>query len=392
MGWVHLFNEMFGKCDANSDYVYLSDGGHFDNLGIYELIRRRCGFVIASDAGQDATGSCGELAMVLRRVLVDFGVTVHMDVRDLVPDDRTGFSKRSIAVGTIHYPPTNTEASRIGFLFYVKMTMTGDEPMEVLSYRKRHQDFPHRTTADQFFSESQFESFRRLGYFIGQQCFHGDSSLPRHPLSPPKLGPRSTGQLLDYFQAVRARLQTQVPSNWDDLGSAFDMRYAKLRKDLMVNPKLAKLREELENLSNYIDRMEEERFGAEEIAHPFQFRAQAVDELKNARNVERKADEILEEGGWLIEAAILLSDVCFRLNIQEYFSVMSREWGRVLRLWPLTSAWDRNWENFRNEFTSSFQELIDAIRADIHWVDLRALRDGASALPEPEGLSDGSDQ
>ena len=33
----YLFKELFGRTNANSKYIYLSDGGHFENLGVYEL-------------------------------------------------------------------------------------------------------------------------------------------------------------------------------------------------------------------------------------------------------------------------------------------------------------------------------------------------------------------
>ena len=59
-----------------------------------------------------------------------------------------------------------TEAEIDGHLIYIKASLTGFEPADVLQYAKTHETFPHESTADQFFNESQFESYRHLGSFI----------------------------------------------------------------------------------------------------------------------------------------------------------------------------------------------------------------------------------
>ena len=53
-----------------------------------------------------------------------------------------------------------------GTFVYIKASLTGDEPADVLSYQSEHPDFPHEATSDQWFTESQFESYRRLGQHI----------------------------------------------------------------------------------------------------------------------------------------------------------------------------------------------------------------------------------
>ena len=51
-GLTYIALELFGGTDDNRNYVNLSDGGHFDNLGVYELIRRSCRYIMVCDAGQ----------------------------------------------------------------------------------------------------------------------------------------------------------------------------------------------------------------------------------------------------------------------------------------------------------------------------------------------------
>ena len=55
--------------------------------------------------------------------------------------------------------------------------MTGDEPEYVRDYRAKHPSFPHESTADQFFDETQFEAYRALGYCIGDELFAQTQSL-----------------------------------------------------------------------------------------------------------------------------------------------------------------------------------------------------------------------
>ena len=169
-GILYLLRELTGETDDDSGFVNLSDGGHFENLGIYELVRRRCSFIIASDGSQDADFAFEDLGNAIRKCRSDFGVEIDLDLAQLRPDD-SGLSGAHCAVGTIHYPKTSTKPESTGVLLYIKSSLTGDEPSDLLEYRKLHEGFPHQSTADQWFDESQFESYRRLGYHISQKVF-----------------------------------------------------------------------------------------------------------------------------------------------------------------------------------------------------------------------------
>ena len=129
-GWYHLMKETLSATASTSKYVYLSDGGHFDNLGLYELLRRRVTYIFVSDAGADARGACNELGMVLRKATVDFGIHVEMDTEQLTIDKETGHSNDYVAVGLITYPATVDATKTEGYLIYMKMTMTGYEPVD----------------------------------------------------------------------------------------------------------------------------------------------------------------------------------------------------------------------------------------------------------------------
>ncbi len=177
-----LLRELFGQTNEKCDFLYLSDGGHFENLGIYELVRRRCRFIIACDAGADPGYAFEDLAGAIRKCRSDFGVRIELDVSDIRPDAATGRSHIHCAVGTIRYSDVHSKDKSDkadkpehpdkcadfderfdGIIVYIKASLTGDEDSDILSYKDAHPFFPHETTADQFFNESQFESYRALG-------------------------------------------------------------------------------------------------------------------------------------------------------------------------------------------------------------------------------------
>ena len=175
-GLFYLLSELFGFSGVDRKFVQLSDGGHFDNTGLYELIRRRCRFIILCDAEQDDHYALNGLAAAVRKCRVDFGVIIDLPT-DAIRKRKGGFSAAHTAVGTVTYP----DQPVCGHIVYIKASLTGDEPIDVLEYRSRHVEFPHQTTGDQFFDESQFESYRALGQHIVDGTFPNWGGYPEPP-------------------------------------------------------------------------------------------------------------------------------------------------------------------------------------------------------------------
>lgn len=165
-GSYYLLKEMTATANTEADYLYLSDGGHFENLGIYELVRRGCRLIVATDAGCDPDYAFDDLANAIRKCSVDLGATIDIDIRALRPIDDFRHTATHYAAGRIHYAD-GTE----GLLLYVKASLTGNEGPDILNYATNHKSFPHETTADQSFDEEQFESYRALGEHIGNRLF-----------------------------------------------------------------------------------------------------------------------------------------------------------------------------------------------------------------------------
>jgi hypothetical protein len=155
-----IVREMLGLTRDDDDFVYLSDGGHFENLGLYELVRRRCRFIVCVDAGADRARNFADLGNAVQKCRVDFGANIEIDVSALRPGP-DGRSERGCAVGTVEY--TN---GKTGTILYLKPSLTGAEPADVAHYASAHRSFPHESTADQYFDEKQFESYRRLGEHV----------------------------------------------------------------------------------------------------------------------------------------------------------------------------------------------------------------------------------
>jgi hypothetical protein len=172
--------EAFGLTGRTSPYVYLSDGGHFENLGLYEMVLRRCHFIVVSDASCDETCELTDLGGAIRKIRIDLGIPIEfprgISIYPRSADPATRARGVYWAVGRIRYstidppaPPATPAAcdARDGWLLYVKPAFygkDGKEPSDVYQYALANQPFPHESTVDQFFSESQFESYRMLGW------------------------------------------------------------------------------------------------------------------------------------------------------------------------------------------------------------------------------------
>lgn len=162
-----MLSELFGSTTRKFKYVNLSDGGHFDNLGLYEIVLRRCRYVVVSDAGCDGADSFEDLGNVIRKIRIDFGIPVSFDKQiEIYPNrdaDKVGLY---CATASIDYAAVDGKGAAPGKLLYIKPTLRARGnpiPYDVYSYSKSSDAFPHEPTSDQWFSESQFESYRMLG-------------------------------------------------------------------------------------------------------------------------------------------------------------------------------------------------------------------------------------
>jgi hypothetical protein len=181
-----LMSEMFGLTTDAREYVYLSDGGHFENLALYEMVRRRCRYIVVSDAGCDPGFAFEDLGNALRKIKIDLRVDIDFFDRERLrmrpKKDHEGklLEQNYFCLGIIRYADADGGDSKNGILLYIKPGLCGDEPPDIASYAMANPTFPHESTSDQWFSESQFESYRHLGFHIGQSIL-SSVELPTSP-------------------------------------------------------------------------------------------------------------------------------------------------------------------------------------------------------------------
>jgi hypothetical protein len=169
--------ELTGTSNDQSSLVYLSDGGHFENLGVYEMVLRRCRYIVVSDAGCDPKFTFEDLGNAIRKIRTDLGVPIDIEKMFMFPRSAgSAFPDgRYVATAKIRYSAIDRgmKPEHDGTLIYLKPGLYSETyfPKDVYNYASESADFPHETTADQFFSESQFESYRALGrHVVNEVC------------------------------------------------------------------------------------------------------------------------------------------------------------------------------------------------------------------------------
>jgi len=145
--------------------VLLSDGGHFENLAIYELIRRKLDLIVLSDGSADAPFNFDDLANVAEKVRVDFGAKIVF---------RVDYALGEILPATLRMKDTDTQSGyqkNTPLPVAVSLLQTSTD---VYSYKGVNPTFPHQSTADQFFDEKQFEAYRELGYNVAWKMMESE--------------------------------------------------------------------------------------------------------------------------------------------------------------------------------------------------------------------------
>ncbi len=170
-GLWQLVKEMTATADEHGAFLNISDGGHIENLGVYELLKRRCRFIVAIDGENDPMMTFHALTNLQRLAYIDFGIVLDLNLDDLRLGE-AGYSRSHFQLCRIFYPQRPDQASReIGYLLYIKLSLTGNEGEYLRRYKLDEPTFPHHSTADQFFSETQFEAYRSLGEHVGEKLF-----------------------------------------------------------------------------------------------------------------------------------------------------------------------------------------------------------------------------
>lgn len=157
----YLLRELLGYNSIDSPYLYVTDGGHYENLGLVELLRRGCTEIYVLDASNDDFGAIGD-AVALARSELD--VEVGVDYGALIPDKVTGLSRTDCVQASIDFPASSPGGNHVeGNLYYARLTMTPTSPADARAYAAQDPHFPHDPTTDQLYTDQRFEAYRSLG-------------------------------------------------------------------------------------------------------------------------------------------------------------------------------------------------------------------------------------
>jgi hypothetical protein len=321
-----LFSELLAKTDEKGEFIHLSDGGHFENTGVYELLRRRCRYVIACDATTDRTASDDNLANLVRLARIDFGIRIEINTGPLkLQDDDSRICSSHVVIGSIRYDDVDP-GQAIGALVYIRTSMTGDEPADILNYAAVNREFPYTTTANQFFDEAQFESYRALGEHVAAVVF--EQALADAERNG-KLW--SEDQVDNEFRYGNNRLFSALRRRWAESMPARDTRFIESSKGYNEIQKLLRSDESLRDFSIQIypeltDEAERRRVELFTVAQMLQ----AMENVWVGLDLKSHPDEPISHGWW-----------------------------SIFRRWTGTAAFHRDWPILRAEFSSEFVRFIE---------------------------------
>jgi hypothetical protein len=363
---VSLLRELFGLTSDEGKYIYLSDGGHFENLGIYELVRRRCRFILACDAEEDHAFGFSGLGNAIEKCRGDLGVDIEIDVEPIRRRDERGHAGWHCAIGKIHYSSVD-EDQPDGILVYLKSSLTGDEPSDVLRYAAENPGFPHQSTGDQWFDESQFESYRALGCHIVQNVFGAVDSTDNLSL-------RSKEQLF-----------VELAQRWYPPSDATKESFTRLTEQVMgiyeqlqTDPHLLFLNEQVYPAWRFLF---ENTTDAEALA-PTDALAQV--DAKTLRSRLPKKPEELQAGFYMCSQIIQVMEntyVDLRLE-DEYDHPDNRGWMNYFRHWSWAPMFRVTWAVTASTYGARFQSFCERhLELKLGGVELERL---GNARPQAE--------
>ncbi len=325
----YLWFEAIGRTRADLDYVHLSDGGHFENTGAYELIRRRCRYVIVVDAAEDPADASENLANLIRLVRTDFGIGIDIDTSPLRPD-AAGLSRWHCAIGAIRYDEVD-RAGVTGTLVFVRASLTGDESADVRNYAATHPAFPHNSTANQFFDEDLFESYRALGLHIGTAVFSGAKETVGEPPTGTDVSYRDFNRR--FFAAVRRA--------WAPLPDGATDGYARSCRDYLQA--VGQLRDQT---------------GLRRISRSLFPEAGAAPGTVNAPAGMSDGDLTDLHG---VDYLLQVMELAWLENDLDQFHAhpLNRGWMNVLRRWTTSGEFYRFWPILRGQYSRGFVRFCE---------------------------------
>jgi hypothetical protein len=174
----YILRETLSNTGTLGTYCYLTDGGHFDNTGLYALVERGCRYIVICDCGADPKRSFENIGVAIRRCRIDFGSEIDLAIDQFTLPENERLTETHVIRGRIRYQEDHlamlglsSAGPREGVIVWIKPSVTAADAADVRQYHLSHNDFPQQSTAQQWYDESQFESYRRLGFESARAAF-----------------------------------------------------------------------------------------------------------------------------------------------------------------------------------------------------------------------------
>jgi hypothetical protein len=367
---TYIIREVFGLTNEWSRLVNVSDGGHTgDNVGILPLLERRCQVIIACDAEADPTIAFGSFTEALRHAYVDLGVDVDIDLSMILPDPATGLSKAHCAIGRIRYPEC---PERPNWLIYMKNSLTGNEPAPVLNYKRTSPAFPHESTADQFFDDAQFESYRALGDHIAEETLGRWIVEPeiREALGLPFTTPYQATDREKCAMEFPLAKDRQAWYAWDDLL-------------IHHSPFKAADNEDFRELTKTLNELEQVVVENPGLHAYYRECTMPADRITAPASDATPIDPI----NLIVMQIQLMEDAYFSLRLDQYANAHdNRGWMNLFRTWARSETFQRHFQQLQTMYSTDFVTfychyihdwgLIDTEPLPHAWDVMHATKDG----------------
>jgi hypothetical protein len=157
-----LLLELAGRTHLNRRWLYITDGGHYDNLGLVEALRRRPKVLFAFDASGDRVDRWSTLGQALALARSELGARVEVDPRQMGAIDGQHVHTPFVR-GDIWYAPLDPDRPPDATLWLTKLGVPDQVPWDVQAYAQRFGSFPCDPTIQQLYGDEQLEAYRALG-------------------------------------------------------------------------------------------------------------------------------------------------------------------------------------------------------------------------------------
>jgi hypothetical protein len=164
---TYLFKEAFGIHRADDPWIYVTDGGHYENLGLVELLRRGCRRIYCFDASGDSTDTFGTMADAMRLAREELKIEIDFDPEGQKAN-KDGISKTGVRVAQINeWDDAESALAPCGWIVFAKLEVPENGPFDIKDLARTLPHFPNNPTADQLYTDQKFEAYRALGFYLG---------------------------------------------------------------------------------------------------------------------------------------------------------------------------------------------------------------------------------